>query len=276
MINQFNLLYPDWQGYASHQDVYHGAKHLSRHTNLVLDHEVDVPLNERLINEGGIIGRSSIIRMLEQTNTQLKNENPASIFMVGGTCGSELSPISFLNQKYDGDLAVFWFDAHGDLNTPETSPSHRFHGMPLRSLLGDGDPLIIKNISRKLTDSQVALVGVRDLDPPEENFVKENGLPVLKPQRSSHISELIDFAKSQGLTKAYIHFDLDVLDPVEFPHMLLPVEGGMSVGHAVKSLQLISQHLQVVGCSVVEFCPKNGGALDEINRLIIDGMGVKF
>lgn len=273
MSDRFHLLYPEWQGYASHQEVYHGAKYFCRHMKAALDHEVEVALNEELIEEEGIIGRSSIVRMLNATTNVLHQADPSHLFMVGGTCGCELAPISFLNEKYDNDLAVFWFDAHGDLNTPATSPSQRFHGMPLRTLLGEGDPLISEGLSRILTPNQVALVGARDLDPAESAYVDEQKLPIFKPQSSSHTSELIDFAKSRGFTKAYIHFDLDVLDPIEFQHVLVPVHDGLRVQHAVDSLRMIRDHLEVVGSSIVEYCPKDGGGLEEVGRLV-ESMGV--
>ncbi|MEM7297976.1 MAG: arginase family protein [Bacteroidota bacterium] len=273
MTNQFNLLYPEWQGYASHQEVYHGAKYFCQHMVAALDHEVEVPIQEELAIEEGVIGRSSIIRMLNATTNVLNQADPTNLFMVGGTCGCELAPISFLNQKYDNDLAIFWFDAHGDLNTPDTSPSQRFHGMPLRTLLGEGDPLISESISGILTPSQVALVGARDLDPAESEYVHEHKLPVFTPRNRTHTSELIDFAKSRGFSKAYIHFDLDVLDPVEFPHVLVPVQEGLSLQHAVDALRMISDHLEVVGSSIVEYCPKEGGGLADVSRLV-EGMGV--
>ena len=58
--------------------------------------------------------------------------------MIGGTCGAEIAPVAYLNNHYESDLAILWFDAHGDLNTPKTSLSGHFHGMVLRTLLGEG------------------------------------------------------------------------------------------------------------------------------------------
>ena len=276
MENQFNLLYPEWQGYSSHKEVYHGAKHFCSNVDVHVDHEVEVSLSEELLIEDGIIGKSSIMNMLQATLALLNQQNPNQLFMVGGTCACELAPVSFLNKKYDGDLAVFWFDAHGDLNTPLSSPSKRFHGMPLRSLIGEGDTDIISHLPKTLLPSQVALVGARDLDPGESDFINESNIPIFKAGIQSHVSELIDFAKKEGFTKAYIHFDLDVLDPEEFPHLLIAVDNGMQIQRAIDALQLIGQQMDVVGSSIVEFCPKEGGGVKDVLRLVEEGMNIHF
>ena len=273
MIDQFNLLYPEWYGYGDHQEVYHGAQFFCKHSAIEIDYEVPVNVREKLETEDGVIGKKSILKLFSKALEELYQQDPPRIFMVGGTCGCELAPVSFLNQKYDNDLAVFWFDAHGDLNTPETSPSKRFHGMPLRSLLGEGDPTIIASINRTLDPSQVALVGARDLDEGEKEFIDEHRIPVFKPESLSSVSEPVDFAKKRGFTNAYIHFDLDVLDPQEFPHVLVAVDQGLKIKQAIDAMKLIRSELTVVGCSLVEFCPKEGGVA-EVQRLVSEGMGI--
>ena len=65
----------------------------------------------------------------------LRASAPDIVVTVGGTCGVEAAPVAYLNERYDGNLAVVWFDGHGDLNSPATSPSGHFHGMVLRTLL---------------------------------------------------------------------------------------------------------------------------------------------
>ncbi len=273
---QFNLFYPEWQGYGSHQEVYHGAHHFCRHVGNKLTYgEVDVFEVEELVKEGGIVGRNSLLRMMDQAASILKQVDPSNTFMIGGTCACEVVPVSYLNEKYDGDLAVFWFDAHGDLNTPESSPSGRLHGMPLRSLLGEGDNQILERVTRKLTPKQVALVGTRDLDPGEKTYIGEKDLPIFKPHSSTHLDELVDFAKKSGFKHAYIHFDLDVLEPTEFPHVLVPVPEGLSIRYAIDGLSLVRDNFEVVGCSIVEYCPKDGGGTETLGRLM-QGLGVEI
>ena len=277
MKGQLNLSYPEWQGYGAHQEVFHGARHFCNHVGQSLDYsEVEVSENEKLEKAGGIIGRDSLLKMMDQAAALLQEADPAQTFMIGGTCACEIAPVSFLNDKYDGDLAVFWFDAHGDLNTPESSPSGRLHGMPLRSLLGEGDDKVLERITRFLKPEQVALVGARDLDDGEKVFIDDKKIPVFRPSAKTHLDELIDFVKSSGFTNAYIHFDLDVLEPSEFPHVLVPVEEGLRVKQSITGLAKVREHFNVVGCSIVEYCPKNGGGTQELGQILTDGLGIEL
>src|SRR5260370_10128057 len=93
----------------------------------------------------------------------LKKNNPRRIFPLGGDCGIDVVPISFLNKRYDGDLAVIWLDAHADANTPQSSPSKTFHGMALRTLLGEGVPQLAAASFSTLLPLQTFLAAVRDL-----------------------------------------------------------------------------------------------------------------
>ncbi|MEO9482014.1 MAG: arginase family protein [Ekhidna sp.] len=272
---QFNLFYPEWQGYGAHQEVFHGAHHFCNHVGKSLTYDaVEVVENEELVTEGGIIGRQSLLRMMDQAKMLLQKANPTQTFMVGGTCACEVVPVSFLNEKYDNDLAVFWFDAHGDLNTAESSPSGRLHGMPLRTLLGEGDDQVLKRVARILKPAQIALVGARDLDEGEQTYIQQQKISIFKASSASHLHELVDFAKSAGFRNAYIHFDLDVLEPSEFPHVLMPVAEGVSLKNAIAGLALVREHFSVVGCSIVEYCPKDGGGTSKLSRLMNEGLGI--
>ncbi len=79
--------------------------------------------------------------ILEQTKffkEIIIDSKPDKISTIGGDCAVEIMPISYLNKIYQEDLCIIYIDAHADLNTPESSPSKAFHGMPLRTLLGEG------------------------------------------------------------------------------------------------------------------------------------------
>ena len=97
------------------------------------------------------------------------------VVTVGGTCGVEAAPVAYLNEQYDGDLAIVWFDAHGDLNAPATSPSGHFHGMVLRTLLGEGPHEYVGELRRPLRPAQLFLAGTRDLDPEESAYILRAG-----------------------------------------------------------------------------------------------------
>ena len=149
------LLFPQWQGSGSEKNLYRGVEMIR--DQLLKGHgcaEIDVRLDEGLVTEKNIIGYSPIRAQLKGAVSLLKQRKPQKIFLIGGDCGTELAPVSYLNRELEGDLFVIWFDAHGDLNTPESSPSKAFHGMPLRSLLGEGEKTILDLCFSCLTPSQ--------------------------------------------------------------------------------------------------------------------------
>src|SRR5690349_8613528 len=118
------LLYPEWQGSGVTNAVHRGAVALAR--TLFPDTSfttIDSPLDEALTVSDGVLGLDSVAPRFRATLAALRAHAPERIVTVGGTCGVEAAPVAYLNERYDGDLAVVWFDAHGDLNSPATSPS---------------------------------------------------------------------------------------------------------------------------------------------------------
>ncbi|MCM3082100.1 arginase family protein [Brevibacillus invocatus] len=170
-----------------------------------------------------MIFSTQILQQLKEAARVISEAKPGAIFTIGGDCGIEVAPVSYLNQIYDGDLAVVWLDAHGDLDTPSTSPSKLFHGMPLRALLGQGDEEILKQCFSTLSVDQVILAGVRDLDEPEESYIQQSSMRVWTvKQLEEGSSELIEWINMRGFSHVYIHVDLDVLDPGHFPFYHVP------------------------------------------------------
>lgn len=124
--------------------------------------------------------------------------SPARPLVLGGCCCAHVGAVRALARR--GRVGVVWLDAHGDLNTPESSPSGNAWGMPLRSLIDAGD----------VATEDVTLLGARGLDPPEEAFVAEAG---------------IRRALGPLPERIYVAVDLDVLRPGELP-VFMPEPGG--------------------------------------------------
>ncbi|MEL7145471.1 MAG: arginase family protein, partial [Bacteroidota bacterium] len=227
MEKHLNIFFPEWQGYGEDNTVQQGAQRLKEHLSTFTFVEIAIAEEEELPVSHNILGYESNLKHLQQAVELLKSEAPATTFMVGGTCASEIAPVSYLNKYYEGDLAVLWFDAHGDLNSPVSSPSKHFHGMPLRSLLGDGTQRVSDLMFSQLNPDQVFVLGGRDLDQPERDFVKEAGLSVWSPGQLTDEKKLIEMITASGYNNVYIHIDLDVLEPSDFPHMLLPIDHGL-------------------------------------------------
>ena len=188
--------------------------------------------------------------------------------MIGGDCCSTLAPISYLNRLYQGDLAVIWLDAHGDLNTPESSPSKLFTGMPLRFLLGEGDPDILACLGPPLESRQLVLAGTRDLDPPEAECIDARSITMLRPEQLTAMPEAVAAAvKTQGFKNIYIHVDTDVLSPAAFPFSAWNAPGGIGLETLETVITTLTREFQVVGQSVVEFGPCDRQGIGQIRRI---------
>lgn len=263
-MNTLYLYFPQWQGSGKTNDIYLGAsnikKELSDQFRFI---ELSQPENEELKTTSGVIGYKSVLRNLEQASKTIKSANPDLIFTLGGDCGVEVAPVTYLNDHYHSDLLVLWFDAHGDLNTPESSPSKTFHGMPLRMILGEGEPTLMKNCFSKLKPDQVILVGTRDLDRPERDYVNDKEIKMIGPDSFSldHLSSIIKKSKRNNI---YIHLDLDVIDPEELPNVMCPTTNGLSFSKVQDSINMIKEKFNVVGGSVVEYTSQNGSVNSKV------------
>jgi arginase len=262
------LLVPEWQGYGLDSSVAAGARAAAGLFGAAGFVEIDTPREEALTVEEGVLGLASIAARLQQTLAAISTRQPSRILTLGGTCGAELAPVSYLNAHYRGDLAVVWLDAHADLNTPESSPSGRFHGMVLRTLLGAGPLVLVNPLPRRLAPNQIVLAGARDLDRDEVTFVSNASISLLAPADAIVPDRVTGRIRSAGFSRVYVHLDLDVLDPVEFPDVLVPAPGGLSAENVAALVRDLATRFEMVGFSVVEFRPRSADALKRLAYLL--------
>lgn len=269
------LLFPQWQGSGNNKDLYNGVKLIQEH--LLKDqtfNEIQVSLDVELVEKNNIIGYDYIYSQLAETVKVLEKEKPDKIFLIGGDCGTELAPVTYLNKKLGGDLNVLWLDAHGDLNTPESSPSKAFHGMPLRAILGEGDPSILDLCFSKLSPKQVSLVGGRDFDRPEIDYIRNHNMENLPIDKIKKGDVDLNFIKEKGYNNIYIHLDLDVLDPESFPHVMLPVSNGFDFQSLLRFINDLKNIYNVVGYSIQEFSPLDSDSVKLLKELVDYGLNI--
>lgn len=270
-----NLIYPQWQG-GHNISTYHGAKEfheLYLNDAPVTKVAVSTEETDKIVN--GIFAYEDIVSQLKHVQGLIEQESPDTIFTVGGSCDACTPAISYLNHKLKGDMTVLWFDSHGDLNTPETSPSQNFHGMPLRTLLGDGDRDIVDMLPSKLTTSQAILLGPRDLDKDEQIYIEENDIKSVPVSDMELNPEAItDIIRSVGSANLYVHIDLDVLEPSQFPHVALPVPDGLSMGTLQKLLQMLNAEFTIVGLGLTEYSPADRKRFELLEH--ISGLGANL
>jgi arginase len=159
---------------------------------------------------------------------------PELPLVLGGCCCAHIGAVQGLAARH-GRIAVVWLDAHGDLNTSETSPSGNPWGMPLRMLLDSGTVEVRDTI----------LLGARNLDPPEEDFIAASGL--------ARDEEALD-STLDGVAGVYVAFDVDVLAPDSGADMFHPERGGPSVPEALEMLRRLGSS-RVVGAGFTGLTP---------------------
>jgi|APPan5920702856_1055754.scaffolds.fasta_scaffold00030_4 arginase len=265
-----HLLFPQWQGSGFTDELYRGALLLKeRMQDLVSFTEIDLEWSSRLEIESGIMGCSQIAAQLQTACGKLIEANPDRIFSIGGDCGIEIAPASFLNKKYAGDLGLIWLDAHGDLNTPESSLSGHFHGMALRLLLGEGAAPILGTAFSRFHSNQIFLIGCRDLDPPEQLFVNREKITLFSVEEiQQRPTAITDSIRDRGFEKIYIHLDLDVLDPQQFPFVKCPTPEGVSFEALLRLVNELKANFEILGFSIVEFCPIRNEGVGKLEELI--------
>jgi arginase family enzyme len=174
------------------------------------------------------------VAVVERTTLDEQNEAVAGALaarpiVLGGCCCTHVGGATGVARRVER-LGVVWIDAHGDLNTPETSPSGNLWGMPFRMLLDAG----------VVAPEDAALVGARNLDPPEAQFVEQNG-----------IDDSLDRALA-GVDAAYVALDLDVLDPAHVD-VLISEPDGPSPDEIAALLGDISERTRIAGMGVTGF-----------------------
>lgn len=254
---------PQWQGSGYTDELKYGAELLKIY---FADKEKnEIPLSGKdATTIGDIIYFDAISEQTNSFKKAVTDLHPETISTIGGDCGIELIPISYLNQLYNGNICVLWVDAHADLNTPESSPSKTFHGMPLRTLLGDGNLKLKELLFSTIQPAQVCFMGLRDLDKPEQEYITTNNI-------ASYSS--CDFSQIRGKLNhydhVYIHLDLDVLDKSEFAFTMFPTSNGFLVKDVAELIQQVKEAYHVAGFCITESTATSMEQLQPI-KLILD------
>ena len=192
-------------------------------------------------------------------------ENGEQPLVIGGDHSIAMGTVSGLSsyfKKKEQHVGLIWFDAHGDMNLPKTSPSGNIHGMPLAHLLGYGD----KDLSSILdahpaVDTQnVVLIGVRDVDRVERKFIRESGVKVFTMRDidelgMSEVSKQALEIVNEGTAGFHVSFDLDGCDPDVIPGTGTTVPGGVSYREAHLLLEECASNGRMTSMEVVELNP---------------------
>ena len=167
-----------------------------------------------------------------------------------------------------GPVGVIWVDAHGDSNFPAISPSGNIHGMPVATLLGEGYPELV-NIGcpgAKLSGKDVVMIGIRDLDGAERDWLKQSGVKVYTMRdldergMGTVTREALEYLSDHS--RVHISIDMDALEPTIAPGVGTPSPGGLSYREAQLLMEIIADTGKLSSADIVEINP----ILDHQNR----------
>ncbi|UQZ75058.1 arginase [Niallia circulans] len=188
--------------------------------------------------------------------------------ILGGDHSIAIGTLAGVSKHYT-NLGAIWYDAHGDLNTAETSPSGNIHGMPLAVSLGYGHELLanILGASPKIKPEHVVIIGARSLDEGERRLIKELGIKVFTMHEIDRLGmtkvmeSTIDYLKEKT-DGVHLSLDLDGLDPNDAPGVGTPVPGGISYRESHLAMEMLAESGLITSAEFVEVNP----ILDERNK----------
>ena len=197
-----------------------------------------------------------------------------------------LSGVATYFKKKEKKIGLIWLDAHGDINTPESSPSGNVHGMPLAAAMGYGATELVElqGFKPKVEAQNISLVGIRDLDSQERKLAKKSGVHVFTMRDIDErgmrevMSDALKYAMddTDGIS---VSLDMDFVDPSDAPGVGTPVRGGVTYREAHLAMEMLADTEAMVSLEVVEINP----VIDEHNRtallgveLVLSGLGKKI
>lgn len=245
---------------------YTGLIHRLRHLgHTVRDRgDISIPIRDEAVQE--VVQEKKyleeITRICESIymlGQQVVKEGDFPLF-VGGDHSIAVGTVAAVT-RHDDPMGLIWIDAHGDINTPDTSPSGNIHGMPLAILMGDGHKSLV-NVGRpgpKIQPENVVMIGLRDLDPVEKKRLKHSGISVftMRDIDEQGISSVANKAvmKCAHLKRIHLTVDMDALDPLEAPGVGTPVPGGITYREAHLLMEILADSKKLTSMDLVEINP---------------------
>jgi arginase len=267
------LVVPQWQGSGSSRAMRlaDGANAIAGDLPAAATTPVEVRVEAGEALGTGVLRYSSIRAVADQVRSALATFDDAdTVITIGGDCGADLAPAAHAAARHE-NVALVWFDAHGDLNTPDSSPSGTFSGMVLRTLLGDGAEGLA-SAPAAFDPQRVVHAGGRSFDEPELDYVRQSGIRPLAVDELATPDALVDAVAATGATDVYLHVDLDVLDPSVIEGVGYPEPFGLSVDELTAAIRALRARFTLAGGAVTGFAPASpdaaAGDLSPILRVL--------
>src|SRR6187402_1857459 len=247
------VVVPQWQGSPSARAMRlaEGAVAIRGDLPSQSTHDVPVPL-EAGDEQGTGISRFSSLQLIRERLTDVLGDIDEPAIVIGGDCSVSDSAVRHAADRH-GDLALVWFDAHPDLNTPASSPSRSYGGMVLRALIDDG----------AVAAGRVVLAGARSWDPEEERFAAEAGIASLSPEQTADAAAVVAAIEATGASSVYLHVDLDVLDPAELGGLLEPQPFGVAATDLAGTIRAVLARFPLAGATLAAYAPADESVVSD-------------
>jgi arginase len=269
------LVVPQWQGSGSSRAMrlIDGADAIRGDLPAARTHQVPVPAAAGESLGTGVNRFSSLTAVRDATQAELALLE-APVVTIGGDCGAELAAVQHaLTAHPQGSVAVVWFDAHGDLNDVDSSPSGAFHGMVLRAILGDGPDGLASTGSAVLAPAQLVLAGTRALDDGESAFIDEKVIRIVAPGELEDTEAIVEAVAATGASAVYLHIDLDVLDPSAIDGIGYPEPFGVQPERLTEAIRALRRRFDLAGAGLMEFAPDSADAAGHDLAVILRILG---
>lgn len=268
-VETLRLLMPQWQGGGNNPLYPLGARLLAW-----LAPESEAPLVEVPIApygggdlpvEGGVTDRGVLLEQIRAARRIIEAHRPERLIVFGGDCSVAQAPLSYLNERYDGELGVLWIDRHPDVKTPAEAVNA--HAMVLGHLLGGGDAEFRREVGRFLKPEKVMLAGLGDVTAKEEEMIA--GLGLVERAGAGELARdsrpVLQWLSDRGIRHLAVHLDLDALDPALFRSLLggnpepdpgvAMRTGTMTFPQLTRLLLDVSEQAELVGLVLAEHIP---------------------
>lgn len=256
------LVVPQWQGSPAPRAMLlvDGASAIAGDLPRTATTVLDAP-----VEAGESLGtRVRRLSALLRTRELVREHLGADTVIIGGDCSVTVAALDALPGGTD-DIAVVWCDAHADLHTPETSPSGAFSGMALRAVLGEGEEQLV--LSPGIPRNRIVTVGVRDIDDAEvEQLDPLTQLSVTDLERPDALAEAVH---ATGASRAWVHIDVDVLDPSDLAGVSSAAPFGVSPAALSAAIRQLRERIPLAGATISGFAPRSpADAVDDLGALL--------
>jgi len=220
-----------------------------------------------------------------KTRAEIAMKSGALVLVLGGECVQAIGLLTGARRYYK-HINLLWFDRDADLNTPATTPSGRIDGMVVAHIIGKGAPELVRFWGEPplVREPDVTLFGIARLDPPEQELLSRSPLRHVKATdiqargAAASVADALNHLHADS-REFVLHLDLDVIAQEEFPAVVVPGSGGLSLEDVRAALKEILRHKNLVGLDIAQYNPDkdtNGDGAKKLVDLLVESLSARL